>query len=278
MSRRRRGSAFVLALAVLLGCASTAALVQQSLHSRAVELRIATNHAELRAALLLALREAMRRYAADDDRAFDSPADPWMAPWEARTDSDCLLRVRLACAQDRFNLNNLTLPTNGLLPRGPWDIFADLLASRESPPPAALARALREAAAVTPPTWVDPSELGPQLDGPELIALPRSATAPSPLNLNTVRPAVLHALVGDSLSAWADTVLSARDHEPLRGTGGLLSTLPAPAAALLAPFVGVRSDLVEFKGEAERDHTLMTLRAYLRRTENGGIEVLSCRW
>ncbi len=276
--RDRSGSALLLTLLILFASVGMIAVVQQALFSRQIEQRILENEGELRAALLLALQESMRAWSEDVDRAVDHPGEPWALPRSERADNGTTLQFQLSCAQDRFNVNNLTLPTSDLLPRGPWDMAEVLLARREEPPKAEILRALRDDIAERAPVFADPSELGEFFDGPEFIALPRPATRPVPLNLNTVRPEVLSAVLGSSFDGWVDRILRARETEPIRSAEAMTRDLPPPVLALLTSLLDTRSDVVEFRAEARRDHTRKTLQALLRRDAEGTVEVLSCRW
>jgi len=112
----------------------------------------------------------------------------------------------------------------------------------------------------------------------EINLLPVPGRQVLPVNLNTARPTVLRVLVGESLSAWVDTVLQARAREPLRQVDFVVDLLPERLRDEIRDAVDVRSDYLEVRLRAFLHNTPMDLRALLYRNAEGKVEVVRCHW
>lgn len=285
-SPSRRGGALVVALVVLISSVSLLTGIQHVLTQRNVRLRMRRNDVHLESALLLGLERAAAVLALDGDLLVDHPDEDWAQPREFTTSDGVRLRLTMTDAQGGFDLNRLRrIPRPGDL-RTDWDALEDLLAAADLPVEPDLTRNLREDILENETVFPAPEsimDLAPRTRawleaGLPFTALPPSATGRLPVNLNSVDPMVLRALAGDALAAWADTVLSAREQEPLRSVSTQTQFLPPPVARLLNEVFSVSTRHVGVELEAETDDTVQTLSALLRREPGGGVEVLRCRW
>lgn len=281
----RTGSALLFVLLVLMGTVSMAAGIQHLLVRRSRALRMESNDRKLRAALILGLREAVNTLAASE-WTVEAFSDPSFQLREFKSSEGVQVRLQIRDAQDRFNLNDLRLPLTPDTPRSPWRMFEDLLRARgvEIKPEALTAlRGWIE----TEEVWFEsPDQLklalgddafwSPVRDS--LSSLPRPSNRALSLNVNTVRPEVFRAMVGPSLHGWADSVLAAREQEPIRNIAAWLQVLPDVIRPSLDAALDVRSEYVEATLVAETDHTRKTLSALLHRVSGDGVEVIRCRW
>ncbi len=319
--RPRRGGALVLVLVVLVACAALLAATQALQARRNVELGMAAVDVELRGALLLALDQAARDWAADEDLTVDHPGESWALPRDVQFDNGVSVRITPRDAQDRYNLNNLGLPVRPDAMRPPFEIMADLLIRCGRFRDSRLLSQVQD--------WIDPDDEGPydarwlagqgrsdrpanrplisfdelrlvdpliadwfrpSAEGPgderrfearfeeETTLLPVPSRQVLPVNLNTARPTVLRALVGESQSPWVDTVLQARSRAPLTKTGFVTELLPEAMRAEVNDAVAVRSDYMELRLHAFLQNTAMELRALLHRDADGKVEVVRCLW
>jgi type II secretory pathway component PulK len=284
-SDKRTGSAFVLVLLVLMGTVSMVSGIQHLLVQRSISLRIQANEQRLRSALILGLQVAVDTLA-ESEWTVETFFDGNPGPKEFLSSDEVYVQIQLQDAQDRFNLNDLSLPlTPGTL-RSPWDMFEDLLRAQGVEVSQAGLNTMRlkieeEAFWFESPDQLAlfPGDMGqwdPALSS--LSSLPRPSNRALTINLNTVRPEVLRAMVGSPLHGWADSVLEAREQEPIRNVETRLRTLPEVIRPVLEAALDVRSDYVETFLVAEVDQTRMTLRALLHRGSTGEIEVVRCLW
>lgn len=284
---QRRGSAFLLVLVVLVLGAGLMAGVQHHLAAEHLGLRGERAAVSLRGALLLGLQEGMRAWASDADAEVLHLGEVWAEPLDFLTDGGARVAVRYRDAGGAFDLNSLLLPEEMFPMRGPSDVLLDLLRGYEVRVPDAAVQAFREAGEplVSPEEfparfaevrWTTDRERGDPFA--QLVALPPPPSGMHRINLNTASPEVLDALTGGMLGAWVDTVVQLRGQEPLRSTGPVLDRLPQEVAAVLSRVVDVKSDHLRVWVSAEFDHTVAEVEALLRRTENGDVEVLWCRW
>lgn len=282
----RHGGALVLALVVLIACVSLLTGVQHVLARRDIRLRIQRTRVNLESALLLGLERAAGILALDEDLLVDHPGEDWARPREFTTPDGVHLRLEMTDAQGGFDLNRLRRrPRPGEL-RTDWDVFEDLLAASDLAVEPDLLRTLREAILeheLVFPTPGSIMELEPRTllwleAGLPLTTLPPPPAGQWPVNLNSVEPRVLRALAGDALAAWVDTVLSARQREPLQSVSAQTRLLPPPVARVLNQALSVNTRYVAVGLEAETDHTVQTLTALLHRGIGGEVEVVRCRW
>ncbi|MDA3875343.1 MAG: type II secretion system protein GspK [Kiritimatiellae bacterium] len=284
-SEQCSGSALLLVLLVLMGTVSMVSGIQHLQVQRSMDLRISSNQQRLRSALILGLQEAATSLA-ESDWEVDVFSEEAFQRREFESSEGVQVRLQLRDAQDRFNLNDLSLPlTPGTL-RSPWDMFEDLLRAQGVEVNQGTLAALR-GWVEEEEVWFDhPDQLNvavadqeiwqPVLDS--LSGLPRPANRSLAVNVNTVRPEVLRAMVGPSLHGWADSVVAARDLEPLHSISNQVRFLPEGIRPVLEAALDVQSEYVEADLVAEVDHTRKTLRALLHRGAEGKVEVIRCQW
>jgi type II secretory pathway component PulK len=271
-------------LAVLVSCTALTVAAQRQLLSRSRMLEQERDEVELRGTLLLGLREGMELWAADEDWTVDHPEEDWFRPREWTTSSGVTLRVQLRDAQDRWNLNHLSLPVTPGMVRTPRAMFQDLLRLHGEDP-----RDWRDTldAVEADSPWFATADLlalyRPDAGVPaplreQVVALPHPKGRFLPLNLNTVQPEVLEALVGDSLRAWVDRVAGARTDRPIRSVASQTQFLPGPVRMALSQGVTVRSSYAQLDVVAETGSTRRELTAWLVRNTEGTVEVLQCHW
>lgn len=284
-SGRCSGSALLLVLLVLMGSVSMVSGIQHLLIQRSTALRITSNEQRLRAALILGLQEAATSLA-ESEWTVNLLADERFLARDFDSSDGVQVRLRLHDAQDRFNLNDLSLPlTPGTL-RSPWDMFEELLRERGVEAGQDTLASLRgwieeEEVWFEHPDqlkWVlaDPEKWQPVMDS--LSSMPRPGSRALTVNVNTVRPEVLRAMVGPPLHGWAESVLAAREQEPLHSISNQVRFLPEVVRPVLEAALDVQSEYVEAELVAEVDHSRKTLRALLHRNSEGDVEVIRCQW
>jgi len=277
---RKQGSVFVLVLAVLAGTLSLVAGIQSLQVRRTLDSRRVHTARTLRNALIQGLQIGMETLA----EGTDTESSQW--PLEGETSEGVQLRILVRDAQDRFNVNDLTLRPRENHPRTPWDQFQSLAAAEGIPFSSDLRARLEDALLDRDVQLESARELRTFFTDPEdfdrlesrLVAHPRPSERPATLNLQTVDPEVLRALVGEPLHAWADRVINLREQAPLQNIQATLTGLPLPLQRLLSSRLSLRSDYLEFTVVAEADYTLRTLDALVRRGSEGELEVLRCLW
>ncbi len=308
-------------LVVLVACAALLAATQALQARRGTELGMAAVQVELRGALLMALDQAARDWAADGDLTVDHPGEAWALARDVTYDNGVSVRITPRDAQDRYNINNLGLSALPDAIRPPYEVMADLLIRCGRFRDSRLLAQVQD--------WIDPDEEGPYesrwvagqgrsdrpanrpllsfgelrlvdplisdwfrapAEGPgdgrrfearleeETTFLPVPARQVLPVNLNSVRPTVLRALVGESQSAWVDTVLQARARAPLSKVEFVTELLPEILRAEVSDAVAVRSDYLELRLHAFLQNTPMELTALLKRDADGKVEVVRCLW
>ncbi|MDF3129926.1 type II secretion system protein GspK [Kiritimatiellaeota bacterium B1221] len=281
----RRGSVYLLVLLVMISSMTLVAGLQNVLVRRTKTLDRIHIQQKLRNALLLGLEESTSLLLEDDDFAVDGLTDNWAIPLEFTTTEGVHLEVILQDAQRQFNLNHLSLPVSSSMPFTWMDVFEDLVRSTEMEIPAQIFTNLQNEIDVYEVWFDDPQMLTLLVPDAEallevsdsLCALPRPESRPLLLNINTVQPEVLEALVGDSLQGWVDNVLIARETEPLRNLSGVLQLLPTQVQPLLMSVLDVRSEYFTARLVARLDQSEQTLTALFKRSE-GNVEVLRCQW
>jgi type II secretory pathway component PulK len=260
---------------------------QVSLRSSATQLRIRRAQQSLRAACLLGLREGMQRLNEDTLTAFDDPREEWAQPLRFRSSDGVELHVQVTDAQSRFNLNHLSRPITPATVRTPEEMFADLLIQAGLEVDPGLVRPVANRLREDDITLHDPRQLitlQPELAeavsvlDPVLSALPPPATGVLKVNLNTVDPAVLSAIVGPSLQGWVNQVMRIRETEPIPSVVAAARALPPLVQDLLRDAVDVRSTLFEISVVCQADGMERTLRAVVRRSAEDGVEVIRCQW
>lgn len=278
----RRGSALVLVLAILVVCLGLAGGMHQRLVARSLSLEREATALELRAALTMGLREGMERWSADES--------PWREADSAsrhfETGEGVEVEVTLRDAQDRFNLNHLTLPVTPDQPRSALDMLEDLLRTTDPEAPPEIFHRFRETVEQEEPWFsgVDSLELlepaAREWRGlrESVVALPPPRGRGLTVNVNTARPEVLHAMLGDAFRPWVQSLLLAREREPIRNLDSYLRLLPEVVRRPVDRALDVRSSHAELRAAAEYRGTRRTLTAWLRRETNGEVEVLRCRW
>lgn len=282
----KSGSAFLLVLMVMIASLSLVAGIQQVLVRRTTSLRIEQNERILRNALLLGLQEGVSLLSEDEDLSVDALSDSWLQPIAFLTNEGVALRIELEDAQNRFNLNHLTLPPSPDMPWSYLDIFQELVRSEDQPLDRIEFQRFQSYIVEKEIWFEDPEGLslypssvsGEWTRSTSLIALPRPESRPLPMNINTVKPEILEAMVGSSFKAWTDSVLEAREYEPIRNVGSIARTLPDIFQNMLFEMLGVRSEYVMATFTAEVDNTQRTLSALLHRLPGGEVEVIRCQW
>jgi len=284
--KAKSGSAFLLVLVVMVGSLGLIAGLQQVLIQRTTELRIQQNEIHLRNALLMGLQTGVELLSNDDDLTVDSLQDSWTEPREYTTSDGVRLLIILEDAQNRFNVNHLSLPVPPTMPRTYLDMFESLMHSPDNPVEPFEFQRL-QAIILNEEIWFHnlqalgalPSVITSQwINSPLLIALPRPGNRPLPVNINTVKPEVLTAMVGPSLKAWTDSVLSSRESQPIRNVGSALRSLPAILQPMLLNALDIRTEYVIATLVAEVDYTQKKGTALLHRLPGGEVEILRCQW
>ena len=283
----RSGSASLLVLGILAVCASLIAVSQVSLSSSSTRLRIRKNRISLRTASLLGLRQGMELLADDTIPAYDDAREDWGQPLRFITSEGVSVSVIISDAQNRLNINHFNQPLSPGTVRTPEDMFSDLATLKGTEIDAEelnfLAATMREEEL----ELQDPMQLlsiqpGLMESFPfmamELSALPSTQTRPIQVNLNSVRPVVLSALVGPQLQAWVEQVLLAREAAPLPSVAAVSRSLPSVIQPLLSRAVDVRSTYFEIQVTSLVDSMEETLRVLVQRTSDNGVEVLRCQW
>lgn len=271
----KNASAYLIVLVAMTGVLSLLGLVQVEVARRQTDLRIQRADTELRAALLLGLREGMELVRADglqppeEERIFSA-------------DNGARIHLHFQDAQSRLELNSLL--------RSPAhvELFANLMRSQEIRIDRGLLDhwVLEGEEAVTLGEWREKFPEGglwiAERDGvrpsDHVRVLPLPSSGPVPLNLNTVEAERLNALLGPELRAWSDTILRDREREPLLSADALLGLLPEQLAQALRPAVSVETAWIELTVHAEYDLTVREMTALLHRHPEGEIEVMACQW
>lgn len=284
--KSKSGSAYLLVLLVMVSSLSMVTSIQQLLLRRTRTLQADQTEQQLRNALILALQQSMQLLSEDDDAAVDIETEAWAQPAEFRSSDGVTVHAQLHDAQRGFNLNHLSLKPAPGSPRSFLDIFEDLLQDAElEPNPAALQKL--QAAIFAEDVWFDTPQtlllLSPEaplyLEAADLLcALPRPSVRPQPVNVNTVSPAYLHALVGNSLRGWADQLLAKREQHPIRNLSQFTLTLPPQVQGALLEMLTERSEYIDARLVATHRNTEMRLTALLHRLPGGDVEVLRCQW
>lgn len=282
----KRGTALVLVLAVLVIGAGMVAGVQHRVASQRMAWRQAALEVELRGALLLGLVSAIEAWESDEEHAFTHPAESWFLPREFEADNGAVVRVIFRDAQDRFNVNWLSLSPDRI--PGMEDSFAFLMRANGVSPDFAVLRDFSEkgepvetldafaARYSEADRWFEPNEHGNPRR--HFVALPLPAGGITPLNLNSASEEVLLSLLGFQMTPWLDTLLRVREEEPIRSLEAVTVGLPPPLAARLGEWFSVRSQFLEVRVEAEAGNTLRSVDALLSRNAEGTVEVLRCLW
>ena len=283
--QNREGSAYLLVLLVMISSLSLVSSTQHVLIRRTRQLEQTQVDAALRNALLLATQEAGRLLLEDEDPTVDGLQDAWMLPLEYQSTDGVSVFLKIEDAQTRFNLNHLSLSVPRGFPKTWMELFQDLVQSSvlEIEPqrfqefqqqideeeiwfenPEALRLYLPELS-----QWIQESDL--------VSALPRPSERPLPLNINTVNPAVLSAVVGTSMDGWVESVLKVRSTTPIRNISAISGSLPPQLQPLLSELFDVRSELFFARIVAQKDQSEANLSVLFRRSHEG-VEVLRCQW
>lgn len=274
----RAGGAMLLVLVVMMAGASMLSVLQHAQARETMALRMLQAGVETEAALYLGLETAMRLLS---EHTLRFPEDPFFPEEEAtafQTDSGARIHITFRDAQDRFDLNWLSRQG---VPRESFEHLFRGAGLRGS------LRALdRWSEEAVPLDSVDAwplhlPEAEAWLAGPlrsHVHVLPAPQTGVVPINVNAVDPDRFALMLGDSLRGWADTVMTLRAQSPLQDTGAVLALLPGPVASALQPYLTTRSAFVEVRVEAEFDSVVASGRTLLRRSNQGEVEVMLCRW
>jgi type II secretory pathway component PulK len=282
----RRGAAYLLVLLVLVSSLAMVTSLQQLLMRRTRNLQAAQTAQQLRNALILGLQQGMMTLADDEDLGVDAPSEAWAQPAAFISNDGVALQLQLADAQRGFNLNHLSLKPGPGSPRSFLEIFEDILQNAGvEVEPADLKRL--QSVIDEESVWFESLQtlqlLTPEaeryLEAADLLcAVPRPSARPLALNVNTVSPEVLHALLGSSLKGWANQILERREQEPIRSLEKFTLSLPPQLQAVLLDLLTVRSDYIEARLIAQHRNTEMRLSALLHRLPGGEVEVLRCQW
>jgi type II secretory pathway component PulK len=285
-SESRQGSALLLVLAVLVSCVALVGGMQQHLYSRTQILGQEMTEVELRGALILGLQEGMKLWSEDEDLTVDHAGEDWAKPRNWMTSSGVELTVQLRDAQDRLNINHLTLPVSENSVRTPMDMLEELFRLTETEVNREAWEEVQTWMTLEEPWFASVDQL--RMLAPEvaewsrvdayLVALPRPQRGMLPVNLNTVDPMVLRAMTGSQLGPWVDSVVQAREGEPIRNVESLLRFLPPQIQGLVSSAVSVQSDYVELRAVATYRHTERILTAWLHRESGGNVEIVQCQW
>lgn len=242
---------------------------------------------EMRAAQNLGLRIGMERLSEDDIPAYDDARESWGQPLRFRSSDGVDVLVEVLDAQNRFNLNRLTLPVTPATVRTPEQMLADLMRMKEIPEANTRAAEWTGAVKELDEELQDPGQmfaLAPE-DAPlisflasSIATLPRPESRPMKLNLNSVQPEVLLSVTGPQLAGWVNTVVSQRETAPIPSIGATTAGLPPLVLGALSRVVDVRSETFEIRVTTETDRMQSTLQALVKRTPGGGVEVIRCRW
>lgn len=283
----RSGSATLLVLGVLLGCAALVTSGQAWLRNQSTAVRLHANQVETRAAAVLGLREGMQHLSEDSVPSYDDLREPWAEPLRFQSSSGVDVQVSIRDAHRQWNLNHLSLPVSTSLIRTPEDMMADLFTLLEirdrEEEIADLTRLLRKEELplqhVSQLLSLQPEWGGALLKlAPHVTALPRPENRFLPLNLNTVQPEVLSATVGPQYQGWVRTVLTQREAAPIASVDAVIRGLPEIARTALTAVVDVRSEYFEIEVRTEQDAVPQTLRALVRRPSAGVVEIVQCQW
>jgi general secretion pathway protein K len=283
----RSGSVSLVAVGVLAVCAVLLTGAQTSLRSSATALRIRQNQQALRTACVLGLREGMGALQQDSIPAFDDPREDWGTPLRFVSSDQVEITVAVTDAQSRFNVNRLMQPLSPTMLRTPEQMFADLVAISGLEIEMELVRHLSAQLRDRDIALQDPRELV-EMDpifqaslpamAPNLIALPPPASGSHPVNLNTVNPAVLSAILGPQLDGWVEQVVLNRESAPIPSLGAVASGLPPVAQTLLSRVVDVRSEYFLITVTAQTDAMEQVLTALVHRPAPQTVEVVRCQW
>lgn len=282
----RGGAAYLLVLLVLVSSLAMVTSLQQLLMRRTRNLQAAQTAQQLRNALILGLQQGMNTLSEDEDLTVDAPSEAWAQAAEFVSSDGVVLQLQLADAQRGFNLNHLSLKASPGSPRRFLEIFEDVLQNAGIDVEPADLKQL-QSVIDDESVWFESLQtlqvLTPEADryleaADLLCALPRPSARPLALNVNTVSPEVLHALLGNSLKGWANQILERREQEPIRSLERYTGSLPPQLQRVLLDLLTVRSDYIEARLIAQHRNTEMRLSALLHRLPGGEVEVLRCQW
>lgn len=281
-----RGSAYLLVLLVMVSALAMVSGIQQLLIRRTRSLQASQTAMHLRNALILGLQTGMQVLAEDEDLGVDAPSEEWAQPLAFTSSDGVALQLQLKDAHTGFNLNHLSLPPVPGSPRSFLEVFEDLLQASGTEVKTADLKRIQEQIGKdkvwfeSPLTLASLSPVGTGLLSASnwLSAVPRPAARPLALNVNTVHPEVLHALLGPSLKGWADQLLARRAQVPIRNLQAYVLSLPPQLQLMLPDLLTVRSEYIEASLTARLGGTEMRLQALLHRLPGGEVEVRRCLW
>lgn len=286
-SLSRSGAASLLVLGVLTACVTLLAGSQISLRNRAIDLRIAQAGHTMRAAAVLGLREGMALLAEDTLPGIDDPREEWGQPLRFRSSDGVSVWVQVSDAQDRLNINHLSLPVSPTMIRTPETMFSELIEMKgfepESETISSLAQEMREEEL----ELQDPLQIlslvpeimeGYPFIGDHLSALPRRESGFIPVNLNSVQPEVLLAILGTQFQGWVERVVTARESAPIPSIESVFSGMPGIIQPVLPRVLSVQSDYFRIRVLCEIDSIQRETIALVQQSSTGDVEIIRCQW
>lgn len=298
---RRDGSALVLVLAITAAVTLLAVRLQTLAVSARRVAEADRTAARLRQAAADGVREAMRRLAEDEDRSVDGLEEDWARPWEINDPSGVNVRVTVNDDHRTLDLNNLGREQPPHRGRSYEDMLIDAfhLAGRFQSASVldALKRRLRDpedtnAVVVLLRDWGDlPAVEGfsTEMFRPRPASMRTGAFDASlcdvvgvasgservRVNVNTATPDTLRAVFGMEQDVLVDAVVQWRTRQPHRSLETLLMTLDEARAASVQPWLTTASRLFTVRAQAYANGRSQDVRARLRRTTGGRVEILA---
>lgn len=281
------GSVSLLVVGILTGCLGLVAGMHAWLNRDSVELRIQRNQMIHRSALQLGLREAMKALADDEMPSVDDRREPWGEPLNFVSSDGVALNIQISDALDRFNVNHLSLEMTPDAFRTPEQMLTDLMKSRGIEDAELKAASITQEVSEWEEPLVHPSQLLSLIPDegqtilvlmPHLSALPRPQGKFLKMNLNSVQPEVLIAVLGPQFSSWVDAVVELRASAPISSVSLATAGLPSIAQTALERIVDVRSTLFMIQITSQTDIMTSSMEAIVLRSSGGDVEVLQCLW
>jgi type II secretory pathway component PulK len=193
--------------------------------------------------------------------------------------------VHVLDAQNRFNLNRLSQPLSPSMVRTPDDMFGDLVRFSGMEDENNLSRTVGPWLRLHDIELHDPWQLvsiQPEYVeflsylGPQVVCLPRPQTGAVKVNLNTVDPDVLTAILGPQFRGWVQSVLNFREAAPIPSVSAVTRGLPAIAQSVLPDVLDVRSEYFEIRVTATKDSIQREKVTLVRCPSTGRVEVVRC--
>lgn len=258
--------------------------------------------AQLRVAASEAAWNALRVLAADDNLQVDHTNEPWAALQTNRLPNTIETAAVITDQNRYFNINNLAVTPSNTAVRLPAAIVQDMFTADDWPDPVGETQTLkdwldsdsegtREAGyyhqthlPLEPPNALmeSPDELDGVLNAtrmerreapPPLTILPNQARRIEPINVNTAGRDVFLAVLGAGRSSLAGEICRRRDAHPV---SDLDQVMDAKTLTALRPYLDTRSRYFSVAAQAAKSGQQENIRALVRRSDQGEIEIL--RW